>query len=157
MTPAKKKISTGLRPRPFMLLIRDGWGCNTVPEWHKYDATRLASTPVDDRLQRDFPHCLIATSGEDVGLPDGTMGNSEVGHQNIGAGRIVFQESMRLTRAVRDGSFFENEVLIKAVERCKQTHGKLHLMGLVSDGGVHSHIRHSDARVSWRHQGRQRE
>jgi len=142
MTHSNHKKPTQLRTRPFMLIIRDGWGSNIVPELHPYDATRLAKTPVDDRLQLEYPHCLIANSGEDVGLPDGTMGNSEVGHQNIGAGRIVFQESMRITRAVRDGGFFENEKLIRAVERCKQTHGKLHLMGLVSDAGVHTLLGH---------------
>jgi len=130
------------RVRPCMLIIRDGWGWNDDPKLAEYDATRLADTPVDDRLRREYPHCLIATSGEDVGLPQGTMGNSEVGHQNIGAGRIVFQESMRISRVVRDGSFFENKVLLEAVERCKQKRSKLHLLGLVSDAGVHSLLEH---------------
>ncbi len=134
--------SEKLRVRPFMLIIRDGWGQNPYPELSEYDATHLARTPVDDQLRHDYSHCLIATSGEDVGLPAGTMGNSEVGHQNLGAGRIVYQESMRLTKAVRDGDFFENEVLLEAVRRCKKNNSKLHLMGLVSDAGVHSLLDH---------------
>ena len=130
------------RTRPFVLIIRDGWGYNPHSELQKYDATRMANTPVDDRLRKEYSNCLIATSGEDVGLPVGTMGNSEVGHQNIGAGRIVFQESMRLTKSVRDGSFYENKVLNEAVKRCIQKNGKLHLLGLLSDAGVHSLLVH---------------
>jgi len=136
------KAKVKLRTRPFVLIIRDGWGCNTNPELHKYDATRLADTPVDDRLRKNYSHCLVACSGEEVGLPVGTMGNSEVGHQNMGAGRIVNQESMRLTKAIRDGSFFENETLLKAVEQCKANNSKLHLIGLASDIGVHSLLGH---------------
>ena len=142
MTQKKRADKTNLRTRPVVLIIRDGWGFNPDPKMHKYDATRLAHTPVDDQLNKVYPHGLIGTSGEDVGLPHGTMGNSEVGHQNIGAGRTVYQESMRITRAVRDGSFFQNDVLLQAVRRCKQNHGKLHLMGLVSDAGVHSLLEH---------------
>jgi len=135
----KRKSSNQCRIKPFVLIIRDGWGYNPDPKLHPYDATRLANTPVDDRLLRDCPHCLIATSGEDVGLPIGTMGNSEVGHQNMGAGRIVFQESMRLTKAIRDGSFFENQALLDTV---RNNHGKLHLIGLCSDAGVHTLLEH---------------
>ncbi len=130
------------RIRPFALIIRDGWGHNPDLALQKYDATRLANTPVDDRLQKEYPHCLVGTSGEDVGLPSGTMGNSEVGHQNMGAGRIVYQESMRLTVAIRDGSFYENETLNKVIEHCQKTKGKLHLIGLCSDAGVHSLLDH---------------
>jgi 2,3-bisphosphoglycerate-independent phosphoglycerate mutase len=142
MSKADKQTQLKLRVRPFVLIIRDGWGYNIDPELQKYDATRLANTPVDDRLRNEYGNCLISASGEDVGLPKGTMGNSEVGHQNIGAGRIVNQESMRLTQAVRDGSFYKNEVLLKAVANCKDNHGKLHLIGLASDIGVHSLLGH---------------
>jgi len=124
------------RTRPFLLIIRDGWGFNVDESLRDYDATYVAQTPVDDRLRKEYANCLIATSGEDVGLPSGTMGNSEVGHQNIGAGRIVFQESRRLTKAIREGDFFQNEVLLTAIERCTRRHSKLHLLGLVSDAGV---------------------
>ncbi len=130
------------RTRPFVLIIRDGWGYNGDPELQKYDATRLAKTPVDEELMANYPHGLINTSGEDVGLPKGTMGNSEVGHQNIGAGRIVYQESMRLTKAIRDGDFFENKKLLKTIEHCNKTGGKLHLIGLCSNIGVHSLLVH---------------
>lgn len=131
-----------LRTRPFALIIRDGWGFCVDEALAKYDATRIAITDVDDRIKREYPHCLIACSGEAVGLPVGTMGNSEVGHQNIGAGRIVNQESMRLTVAIRDGSFFKNKVLLEAIEKCRKNNSKLHLMGLVSDAGVHSLLAH---------------
>ncbi|MCF7956936.1 MAG: 2,3-bisphosphoglycerate-independent phosphoglycerate mutase, partial [Phycisphaerae bacterium] len=142
---AKKQTNaprTPSRVRPFALIIRDGWGNNPHPALHKYDATRLANTPNNDRLEEQYPHCLIGTSGEDVGLPAGTMGNSEVGHQNMGAGRIVYQESMRLTVAIRDGSFFKNETLNAVIEHCQKTNGKLHLIGLCSDAGVHSLLGH---------------
>ncbi|MBN2211237.1 MAG: 2,3-bisphosphoglycerate-independent phosphoglycerate mutase [Sedimentisphaerales bacterium] len=131
-----------LRVKPAVLIIRDGWGFNGHPEQAPYDATRQGNTPVDDRLRREYPHTLINTCGEDVGLPDGTMGNSEVGHQNIGAGRIVHQESMRLTAAIRDGSFFKNKVLLEAIENARKHGGKVHLIGLVSDAGVHSLLGH---------------
>ena len=96
-----------VRRRPVVIIIRDGWGQNPYPEWNHANAVHLANTPVADQLMRDYPTVLIRTSGEDVGLPAGVMGNSEVGHQNIGAGRIVDQEVMRITRAIRDGSFYE--------------------------------------------------
>ena len=92
------------RDLPVVLIIRDGWGQNPHPEQDAFNAIKLAHTPVDDRLMREWPHTLVITSGEDVGLPPGTMGNSEVGHQNIGAGRIVDQELMRITRAIRTGA-----------------------------------------------------
>lgn len=136
-----------VRKRPVVLVVRDGWGHNPSPEYNDCNAVFLANTPVDDRLLQDFPHTQIRTSGEDVGLPDGVMGNSEVGHQNIGAGRIVNQQLMRITRAIRDGSFFENETLKKSVEHITRTGGKVHLLGLMSDGGVHSHIDHAVALV----------
>ena len=96
--------------------MRDGWGQNPYAEWDHANAVVQAETPVADALMRDYPTTLIKTSGEDVGLPAGVMGNSEVGHQNIGAGRIVNQEVMRITSAIRDGSFFENGVLQEAVD-----------------------------------------
>jgi 2,3-bisphosphoglycerate-independent phosphoglycerate mutase len=131
-----------LKNSPFVMIIRDGWGYNPRPEEDEYNAIKCADTPVNDMLMAEYPNCLIHTSGEDVGLPDGTMGNSEVGHQNIGAGRVVYQESVRITRAIRDGSFFENEQLLKAIQHAKETGGKLHLIGLCSDIGVHSLLGH---------------
>jgi 2,3-bisphosphoglycerate-independent phosphoglycerate mutase len=127
------------------LIIRDGWGENPYPEWNHANAVHLAKTPVADRLTKDYPHVLIHTSGEDVGLPAGVMGNSEVGHQNIGAGRIVDQEVMRITRAIRDESFFSNPVLCQAIEHVKSSGGNLHLLGLMSDGRVHSDLDHAMA------------
>ena len=132
---------SSLRKRPVVIIVRDGWGENPYPEWNHANAVHLASTPVDDRLRAEYPTTLIATSGEDVGLPAGVMGNSEVGHQNIGAGRIVDQELMRITRLVRSGEFFANPVLKEAMAVAK-TGGKLHLMGLASDAGVHSDLEH---------------
>ncbi len=131
-----------LARRPLVLIIRDGWGHNPYPEWNHANAVHLAKTPVDDRLRATYPWVQIHTSGEDVGLPAGVMGNSEVGHQNIGAGRIVDQEQMRITRTIRDGSYFRNERLHAAVDHAKQTGGRLHLLGLASDAGVHSALEH---------------
>lgn len=137
---AKQNIT--LKTRPFVLIIRDGWGHNPDPAEDEYNAAKRGNTPVDDMLMAEYPHCLIHTSGRDVGLPKGTMGNSEVGHQNIGAGRIVPQESVRLSMAIEDGSFFENSELLKTIEFLKKNNGKLHLMGLCSDIGVHSLLGH---------------
>ena len=131
-----------LKNKPFVLIVRDGWGYNPNPEEDKYNAVRCADTPVDDMLMAEYPNCLIHSSGGDVGLPDGTMGNSEVGHQNIGAGRIVPQESVRISRAIRDGSFFENEEFQNLVKFVKNNNGKMHVMGLCSDIGVHSLLDH---------------
>jgi len=128
--------------RPFLLIVRDGWGWNGDPKWDHANATKVADTPVDDELRATYPWTLIHTFGEWVGLPEGTMGNSEVGHQNLGAGRIVFQQSVRITRAIRDGSFFESAALVEAVEHAKARGTKLHLMGLASDIGVHSLLGH---------------
>ncbi len=135
-----KKAS--LKFKPFVLIIRDGWGYNPNPEEDDYNAIKCANTPVDDILMSEYPNCLIHTSGEDVGLPDGTMGNSEVGHQNIGAGRIVPQESVRLSRTIRDGSFFENKEFQNLIKFVKKNNGKMHVMGLCSDIGVHSLLDH---------------
>ena len=131
-----------LQNKPFVLIIRDGWGYNPNPAEDEYNAVKCANTPVDDMLMAEYPNCLIHTSGEHVGLPDGTMGNSEVGHQNLGAGRIVPQESVRISKAIRDGSFFENEQLRNLIEFIKEHNGKMHLMGLCSDIGVHSLLDH---------------
>lgn len=131
-----------IRKRPFVLIVRDGWGANPYPEWNHANAVYLAKTPIDDWLMATYPHVLIHTSGEDVGLPDGVMGNSEVGHQNIGAGRIVDQELMRITRTIRDGSFYAKPVLCGAYARARETGGKVHIMGLCSDAGVHSVLAH---------------
>ncbi|MFO0875541.1 MAG: 2,3-bisphosphoglycerate-independent phosphoglycerate mutase [Phycisphaerales bacterium] len=135
-----------LRHRPVALIIRDGWGFNPHPDHDAFNAVKIAATPVAARLAREFPSTLVKTSGEDVGLPttaDGpVMGNSEVGHQNIGAGRIVDQELMRITRAIRDGSFLENESLRGAFAHARRTGGDVHLLGLVSDGKVHSDLEH---------------
>ncbi|WDQ18210.1 2,3-bisphosphoglycerate-independent phosphoglycerate mutase [Rhodopirellula sp. P2] len=136
---------TATRRRPVVLIVRDGWGQNPDPKWNECNAVHLANTPVDEKLTQEYPSVLIHTSGEDVGLPAGVMGNSEVGHQNIGAGRIVDQEVMRITRAIRDESFFSNPVVVGAIEHVKQNGGRLHLLGLMSDGRVHSDLQHGMA------------
>ncbi len=128
--------------RPIVLIVRDGWGANPYPEWNHANAVHLAKKPVDDRLMATYPHVCIRTSGLDVGLPDGVMGNSEVGHQNIGAGRIVEQEIMRISGRIRDGAFFRNPVLVEAFDRAKKMGGAVHLLGLCSDGRVHSDLEH---------------
>ena len=125
--------------KPIMLMILDGYGYNERTEGN---AIFSAKTPVMDELLEKYPHTLINASGMDVGLPDGQMGNSEVGHTNIGAGRIVYQELTRITKAVEDGDFFKNDALMGAIENCKKNSTALHLFGLLSDGGVHSHITH---------------
>jgi 2,3-bisphosphoglycerate-independent phosphoglycerate mutase len=131
-----------VKNRPCVVIIRDGWGENPYPQWDHANAVKLAKPEVDAMLRRDWPFTLIATSGFDVGLPEGTMGNSEVGHQNIGAGRIVDQDSVRITKACRDESMFNNAELVAAVERCRARKTKLHLLGLSSDAGVHSRLEH---------------
>ena len=124
---------------PTTLIIMDGFGLsdNTVG-----NAVRAASTPVLDGLFKEYAHTELAASGLDVGLPAGQMGNSEVGHTNIGAGRVVYQDLPRISNAVEDGSFFENPAYKSAMDECVRTGARLHLMGLLSDGGVHSHINH---------------
>ena len=122
-----------------MLMILDGFGDNKNKDGN---AIKLAKTPNIDKLMKKYAHTDIYTSGLHVGLPEGQMGNSEVGHTNIGAGRIVYQELTRITKAIEDGDFFANPELIAAIDNCKKNHTKLHILGLVSDGGVHSHIRH---------------
>ena len=121
------------------LIILDGWG---IGDGSKSDAIFHAKTPFMDSLLNNHPHATLKTSGEDVGLPDGQMGNSEVGHLNIGAGRIVYQELTRINKSIRDGDFFENPTLIKAFEIAKEKGVAVHLVGLVSKGGVHSSQEH---------------
>src|SRR4051812_24603275 len=116
--------------RPIALIIRDGWGKNPFPEWNRANAVYLAKHPVADRLLAEYPSTLIHTSGFDVGLPEGTMGNSEVGHQNIGAGRIVDQESVRITKAIRNGEFYDNAELNLAVTNALEKGSNLHLFGI---------------------------
>jgi len=132
---------------PLVLLIRDGWGENPNREHDEFNAILQANTPRGDALLRDYPWAPIHTSGEDVGLPEGTMGNSEVGHQNIGAGRIVDQDSVRITRAIRDESFFENDVLADAVDAAAKADGTVHVLGIASDAGVHGLLDHLYATV----------
>jgi 2,3-bisphosphoglycerate-independent phosphoglycerate mutase len=121
------------------LVVLDGWGCAPPGPGN---AVELARTPVFDRLWREYPHATLAASGEAVGLPPGQMGNSEVGHLTIGSGRILFQDLQRVNVAVADGSFFDNSALLGAFERARGRGGDVHLLGLVSHGGVHSHIDH---------------
>ncbi len=121
------------------LIILDGWG---ISENSEGNAVEIADTPNFDRFKTEYPYMEIHASGMDVGLPDGQMGNSEVGHLNIGAGRIVYQELTRITKAIEDGDFFANESFSRAIENVKKNNSALHLLGLVSDGGVHSHIDH---------------
>ena len=128
--------------RPAVLIIRDGWGRNPSHQWDSSNAVLLAKHPVADRILAEYPSTLIATSGFDVGLPEGTMGNSEVGHQNIGAGRIVDQESVRITKQVRNGEFHSNHVLNEAVDYAIDNAGRVHLFGIVSDAGVHGLLEH---------------
>ena len=126
------------------LIILDGFGYR---EEKKYNAILTDGAENFMRLWKTYPHTLIGASGMDVGLPDGQMGNSEVGHTNIGAGRIVYQELTRITKAIKDGDFFENPAFLGAIENCKAHDSSLHLMGLCSDGGVHSHLEHLYALV----------
>ena len=125
--------------RPVVLMILDGYGLNPNCE---ANAVCEAKTPVMDQLMSQCPFVKGEASGLAVGLPDGQMGNSEVGHMNMGAGRIVYQELTRITKSIQDGDFFENKALMEAVENCKKNDSALHMFGLVSTGGVHSHINH---------------
>ena len=124
---------------PTTLIIMDGFGLANASD---DNAVSLAQTPVLDRLFREYANTTLSASGLDVGLPDGQMGNSEVGHTNIGGGRVVFQDLPRISRAIDDGSFFKNEAYDKAMDNCLKNGSSLHLYGLLSDGGVHSHIQH---------------
>ena len=125
--------------KPIVLMILDGYGLNDKTEGN---AIAQAKTPVMDKLMAEYPFVRGNASGLAVGLPEGQMGNSEVGHMNMGAGRVVYQELTRITKEIGDGDFFKNPALLDAVENCKKNNSALHLMGLLSDGGVHSHITH---------------
>ena len=142
-TTAKTKT---FKKHPLALIILDGFGYRKETEGN---AIAMAKKPVLDEVFSAHPHTLIGASGMDVGLPDGQMGNSEVGHTNIGAGRIVYQELTRITKAIQDGAFFENEAFLHAVDQCKWFNSTLHIFGLMSDGGVHSHIDHICACSTW--------
>lgn len=130
--------------KPVVLMILDGYGLN---DNCKANAVCEGKTPVMDQLMSQYPYVKGQASGLSVGLPDGQMGNSEVGHLNMGAGRIVYQELTRITKAIQDGDFFDNEAFLQAAENCKKNNSALHLFGLVSDGGVHSHITHIEGLV----------
>ena len=125
-----------------MLIIMDGWGLGKI---HKSDAIQHAKTPFVSSLYTQYPNTTLVTCGEEVGLPEGQMGNSEVGHLNLGAGRIVYQELQRINVAVKTGEFAKNKILLNAITYAKQNNKPLHLIGLVSNGGVHSHLNHLKA------------
>jgi 2,3-bisphosphoglycerate-independent phosphoglycerate mutase len=125
--------------KPLLLMILDGWG---IAPPSPYNAVTQAKTPNLQGCFQNYPHTQLLCSGENVGLPAGQMGNSEVGHLNIGAGRIIYQDLTRITKAIKDGDFFKNQVLLEAMTNAKTAGHALHLMGLLSDGGVHSHIQH---------------
>ena len=131
-------------PKPLVLIILDGFGHS---DSHEGNAVYAAKMPVFDRLYQTMPNGLISGSGMDVGLPDGQMGNSEVGHMNLGAGRVVYQDFTRVTKAIRDGEFFENPTLCTAVDQAVGAGKAVHILGLLSDGGVHSHEDHLVAMV----------
>jgi 2,3-bisphosphoglycerate-independent phosphoglycerate mutase len=130
--------------KPVVLVVLDGWG---LREEREHNAIALAQKPVYDALVGRYPHARLVASGEAVGLPAGQMGNSEVGHMNMGAGRIVYQDLTRIDKSIVDGDFFTNPALAAAMDRCDRDRHALHLLGLVSDGGVHSHTRHLYALV----------
>src|SRR6202790_3337720 len=127
------------RPKPLVLIILDGWGYRAET---KANAIALARKPTYDRLLREYPNTLLQTSGPFVGLPEGQMGNSEVGHLNIGAGRIVHMDSTRIELMIQNGEFFSHPVLVAAMKNAQTDSRQLHLFGLLSDGGVHSSQSH---------------
>ena len=131
-----------MEAKKIILIIMDGWGLGKIKS---SDAIQNANVPFVSSLYKKYPNATLVTCGEEVGLPDGQMGNSEVGHLNLGAGRIVYQELQRINVAIRSGEFASNEVLLNAIRFAKLNNKKLHLLGLVSDGGVHSHINHVKA------------
>ena len=141
-------MNTAKRPRPFVLIVMDGWGINPRKEGN---AIALARTPNIDRLASEWPHTAVKTSGAAVGLPEGQMGNSEVGHQNIGAGKRVLQDYTRVSESIRDGSFFSNPALLKAIEHVKKNSSQLHICGLLGNGGVHAHESHLEALLRLAH------
>jgi len=134
-----------MNSKKVILIIMDGWGLGKVKN---SDAIQNANVPFVTSLYTKYPNTTLVTCGEDVGLPEGQMGNSEVGHLNLGAGRIVYQELQRINVAIRSGEFQKNETLLAAIKYAKENNKPLHLLGLVSDGGVHSHINHLKAFTS---------
>src|SRR5205814_8936121 len=128
-----------MRPKPLLLVILDGWGHRAERE---ANAIALAKKPHYDQLLREYPNTLIHTSGRYVGLPNGQMGNSEVGHLNIGAGRIVYMDITKIEAMIENGEFLRNPVLLQAMQHGRTGERRLHLFGLLSDGGVHSHQNH---------------
>lgn len=126
--------------KPLMLMILDGWGCN--PNSEEKNAIKTANPENFTRVFNNYPHTFIKASGEAVGLPEGQMGNSEVGHLNLGAGRVVYQPLVEITKEIRDGEFFTKEKVVEAFTYAKENNKKIHFIGLLSDGGVHSHINH---------------
>jgi 2,3-bisphosphoglycerate-independent phosphoglycerate mutase len=134
-----------MNSKKVILIIMDGWGLGKVKS---SDAIQNANVPFVTSLYTKYPNTTLVTCGEDVGLPEGQMGNSEVGHLNLGAGRIVYQELQRINVAIRSGEFQKNETLLAAIKYAKENNKPLHLLGLVSDGGVHSHINHLKAFTS---------
>lgn len=130
------------RPRPFVLIIMDGWGINPRKD---SNAIAMARTPHLDKLADVWPHTAVRTSGLAVGLPEGQMGNSEVGHQNIGAGKRVLQDYTRVSESIKDGTFFQNPALLRAIEHVKKNSSRLHICGLLGNGGVHAHSSHLEA------------
>jgi len=131
--------------RPVALIIMDGWGYSESPD---SNAIMAANTPTFDNLWANYPHTLISGSGEDVGLPDQQMGNSEVGHLNLGSGRVVYQDFSRISKAIADGEFQQNDAIVSAIQSAVNNNKAVHLLGLLSDGGVHSHIEHIKATLS---------
>ncbi|NJL33801.1 MAG: 2,3-bisphosphoglycerate-independent phosphoglycerate mutase, partial [Chloroflexaceae bacterium] len=142
-------MTTASRPRPVVLAIMDGWG---LAEPGPGNGVTRADTPHVDRWTEQYPSTTLGASGMDVGLPEGQIGNSEVGHLNIGAGLVVYQDYTRINKSISDGDFFENEVLNGALDHVEQTGSKLHLLGLFGPGGVHSHQDHLHALLELAHQ-----
>src|SRR5690242_20216404 len=138
-----------MKNKKAFLIIMDGWGLGKVKS---ADAIQNANVPFVTSLYKKYPNTTLITCGEAVGLPEGQMGNSEVGHLNLGAGRIVYQELQRINVAVRDGEFAKNKTLLESINQAKQNNKPLHLLGLVSNGGVHSHINHLKAILDVCHQ-----
>lgn len=137
-----------MRKNPLVLVILDGWGSReNAPD----NAITHAHTPVLDELYQTYPHTLVDGSGPAVGLPEGQMGNSEVGHMNLGAGRIVYQDFTRISKAIEDGTFFDNPALVQGLDKCLANEGTVHILGLLSPGGVHSHEDHLLAMVKMAH------
>ena len=125
--------------KPYAIIIMDGYGLSGEKNGN---AIAMEGSPNVEKYRREYPSGELGASGMSVGLPDGQMGNSEVGHLNMGAGRIVYQELTKITKEIGDGGFFKNEALLGAMENAKKNHKKLHVWGLLSDGGVHSHNTH---------------